>query len=1656
MKKSTVRTISKGLNAFVVLMMILQPVGMPSILRAMAASDPSTEAVSAPAPAPDPAPKEEPKTEPAAPVVPKETPAPVTDPKADPTPAPKSDVTTPILSDTPVTDNTSSKSKGTTSPDAAATDKNTTEKNGQICLDSGAKITDSAKSDWDVNDKGDTAETKQKIELGVKYVFPGDENVSVTFSCLPAASADRTTLKIQQIASADINLPDGVSAASEFAYDITTGMKDGDFKYDLTLPKSDVDGAEVKYFEKTAKEAVSADVTSDELKDVDNTKVKEGDKSTKVSDLDHFTIYLQVFPGGNGYYNDWSVYPSGNKYDAVVTNDGDSTYISETSDNDAQTFTFPGTGVPAGSTINSVTINVVARHNSGSSNPRIKLRAEKGSHTYDRSDSGDMNLTSSYAPYSWTLTSNPFTHNQWTLAEVNAWSTRFGVVKTDGSFSGSGNNIRVTQISVSVDYSPALTVAINQASGQSDPTNSGPINFTAIFSEPVSGFTNSDLTIGGTAGGTKTAAVTGGPTVYNVAVSGMTGSGTVTASIGAGKAQSVATGNTNVASTSTDSTVTYDKTAPIISQVTPVPASTGDTTPNYVFSSTKAGPITVGGSCSIPATNAVVGPNTITFNTLSEGTYSNCTVLVTDTAGNASNSLAVSPFTISADLFDKGMVTFSFDDGNKSTYNNISRLGNFKSTQYIDTLDMIGATEGGGVYYTDYMTTANVLALSGSGHEIAAHSRTHTDLSTITDLAKLQFETDGSRLDLLQSIVGKPIRSFAYPFGTAAAKDKLKSAGFSGARTVTPDELNTKSTDRYALFARQVNSNTTVADVQSWIDEAVNNNKWLILVFHQIETSCPDVYCTTPSNLSVIVSYLQGKGSTVDVVTVSQGLDKMNNNPASDGKAPVITQDDISAQATSPAGAPVAFSPVVSDSDSGLSAPLSAFCTIPAEVEFGDSGVSFKTTVTSGYAFPMGATTVTCTAADTGGNLATKTFTVTVTDAIPPTTTLSTTTLSPTNSFAVPVTATFSKPVTGFESTDIVVANGAVADFSGSGAVYTFNVVPTADGTVTVDIPANIAQDSALNFNTAALQLSFISDRTAPVITIAQPDATPAISKTITASVPEGTLTMSVDAGSVCDGTLTFASYADTTFSTEADNGKTICYKAEDSLFNISYLLSAAIAGIDTTAPTAPANLFPDTGTPTGSIFQNWSWDASTDSNGIADYIYRVTGGASGTDIVISETSTGNTTSVLTKLLEGVYNFFVKAVDTAGNKSLESFFTLVVDTTAPVIAFHEDVTAEATSNAGATVTYVSPGTSDNYDSAGVATCSPVSDSTFALGNTTVTCTATDSKGNVATPTTFKVIVVDTIAPGVPVASPAAGDYMTDQSVTLSSADDGSGFDKIYFTTDGSDPDSTKMEYVGAITVDKDMTIKAIAYDKIGNASGILTAIYGIAPVISAETSKRVSRTKATIMWTTDDPATSRVVYDTVPHSALDTAPNYGYANSTVEADVSPKVTSHSVSLTGLKKGTTYYYRVISHGSPESAGKEISFKTKKSSSSNGSGNGGGGGNGGNGGGGSNNGGSTAGIATALAANGTIAGGLVAGDEQQNVSGDYPTSQDAGQQGEVLGEQQAKDDATATGSFGNHPYLYVLLGLIVLYILYFAYRKMSKRGRLKTSGDVPPSE
>jgi hypothetical protein len=97
------------------------------------------------------------------------------------------------------------------------------------------------------------------------------------------------------------------------------------------------------------------------------------------------------------------------------------------------------------------------------------------------------------------------------------------------------------------------------------------------------------------------------------------------------------------------------------------------------------------------------------------------------------------------------------------------------------------------------------------------------------------------------------------------------------------------------------------------------------------------------------------------------------------------------------------------------------------------------------------------------------------------------------------------------------------------------------------------------------------------------------------------------------------------------------------------------------------------------------------------------------------------------------------ATDTRGNTGSGSFVVDVVDTTAPTLTVPELVVANATSPRGGAVTFAATAT-DSVGGEVTPTCSAAPGSEFAIGGTTVTCTATDAKGNTSAAQTFTVEV----------------------------------------------------------------------------------------------------------------------------------------------------------------------------------------------------------------------------------------------------------------------------------------------------------------------------
>ncbi len=262
------------------------------------------------------------------------------------------------------------------------------------------------------------------------------------------------------------------------------------------------------------------------------------------------------------------------------------------------------------------------------------------------------------------------------------------------------------------------------------------------------------------------------------------------------------------------------------------------------------------------------------------------------------------------------------------------------------------------------------------------------------------------------------------------------------------------------------------------------------------------------------------------------------------------------------------------------------------------------------------------------------------------------------------------------------------------------------------------AQDAAGNLRETSFTVSVV-DRTAPVLTVpadvvAEADALAGRMVTFAVSATDAvTLSPAVVCSPASGSVFALGETA-------------VQCSAQDTAGNTSNG-SFTVTVVDRTAPvlTVPADVVAEADSPAGKMvtFAASATDAMTLSPSV------VCSPASGSVFALGETAVQ-----------------CSAQDAAGNTSNGSFTVTVQDTIAPVLTLPGNITGEATSAAGRVVTFTATAT-DAAPTSPAVDCTPASGSTFAVGDTVVTCAAADAAGNVATGT-FTVTVTSTTMPPV--------------------------------------------------------------------------------------------------------------------------------------------------------------------------------------------------------------------------------------------------------------------------------------------------------------------
>ena len=734
------------------------------------------------------------------------------------------------------------------------------------------------------------------------------------------------------------------------------------------------------------------------------------------------------------------------------------------------------------------------------------------------------------------------TQLRWRLATDNA--------------SGGGGFWHVDSVHITA---PVVTVTVNQAATQADPATSSPVNFTAVFSTPVTGFTGSDVTIGGTAPGTKTAVVTGGPSTYNIAVSGMTGSGTVTASLDRAVVPEL-----NDRSTSTDNVVSVNLVTP---RTVTLNQASGQLDPTNaspvrfgaVFSNSVSGftgtDVVVGGTA--PGTKSVVvsggpavytiavsgmtGPGTVVpsipANVVTEGnaastssdnsvTYDNVPPRVAiNQASTQADPAITSPVTFTA-AFTEPVTGFTAADvaiagtasgtktvvvtGGPSTYtvtvSGITGSGTVSASIPAGrAFDLVGnantastSTDNVVSYDTTRSVTINRAAAQADPTNVSPIRFTVVFGSAVTGFTNTDVLIAGSAPGTKSVVVsGGPSTYTVAVSGMTGPGTVVASIP---ANAVTPANLASTSDDNSVLFDN-VAPRVVINQAATQPDPAITATVAFTATFTEpvigftgsdvaIAGTAPGTKTATvtggPISYTVTVSGMTGPGTVVASIPAGVLTDNAGNpnvaSTSTDNTVQVnirtVTINQAADQPDPTNTSPIRFAVVFGQSVTGFTS---------SDVTIGGTAPGAKTAVVTGgptaYTVAVsgmsGSGTVTASIPAnvvSGGNLAsTSTDNTVAYDVVPPTVTINqaATQSDPSATAPITFTAVFSEPVSGFTGSDIAFA-GTAAGFKTAavtGGPTTFTVTVsgmTGSGTVVASIPAGRVTDAAANLNVAS------------------------------------------------------------------------------------------------------------------------------------------------------------------------------------------------------------------------------------------------------------------------------------------------------------------------------------------------------------------------------------------------------------------------------------------------------------------------------------------------------------------------------------------------------------------------------------------------------------
>jgi peptidoglycan/xylan/chitin deacetylase (PgdA/CDA1 family) len=239
----------------------------------------------------------------------------------------------------------------------------------------------------------------------------------------------------------------------------------------------------------------------------------------------------------------------------------------------------------------------------------------------------------------------------------------------------------------------------------------------------------------------------------------------------------------------------------------------------------------------------------------------------------------------SPSAFDGGLVSFTFDDNGGGQFRYARPLLNdagIKATFYTPT-SFIKPTDD-----DSSLGAPRMARLAAEGHEIAAHSISHSDLRWVSD-----GDLDRELREPVQALgqqFGVNVTSFASPSGGYDDRELPQFERYYQSHRTALNGLNDPSADRFQLLG--FGAETGAAKAIEQIDEAIAADRWIILIYHDVSENGEGFLQARRSDLARVIDHVKARG--VRTARVDEGVARLRRpvalgaRPSSGGKPVAI------------------------------------------------------------------------------------------------------------------------------------------------------------------------------------------------------------------------------------------------------------------------------------------------------------------------------------------------------------------------------------------------------------------------------------------------------------------------------------------------------------------------------------------------------------------------------------------------------------------------------------------------------------------------------------------------------------------------------------------------------------------------------------------------